>query len=75
MDAPSWNGEPGAMPYDPDRDPDPDEEARTTCQRCGGDGGYHDCGEDTCCCDLASRWDQPDPKWVICPACRGTGLE
>jgi hypothetical protein len=50
---------------------DPDYiDADDTCQRCDGDGGYHDCGEDTCCCALG---DDPDPDWVTCEDCGGTG--
>jgi len=37
-----------------------------TCWHCGGDGGHHDCGEDTCCC--------ADPEInVPCNVCGGTG--
>lgn len=38
------------------------------CSRCDGNGFYHDCGEDTCCC--------ADPEvddLVVCPDCQGTG--
>ena len=73
MDAKYYTGEPGAMPYDRDWEPEPDEDR--TCQRCGGDGGFHDCGEDTCCCDPASSGDLEDPDWVVCPSCGGTGVE
>jgi hypothetical protein len=38
------------------------------CEMCNGEGGYHDCGEDCCCCD--------DPKEPnrLCKHCRGTGI-
>lgn len=39
------------------------------CQRCAGEGCYHDCGEDTCYC--------PDPEssdLVPCEDCSGTGV-
>jgi hypothetical protein len=38
------------------------------CQRCGGDGFIHDCGEDTCCC---ANPDEDD--CYPCPDCGGTG--
>jgi hypothetical protein len=39
------------------------------CQRCSGEGYYHDCGEDTCCCG-----DDPDDADIVtCPDCGGTG--
>jgi hypothetical protein len=41
-----------------------------TCQRCGGAGGYHDCGEDTCCC--ADPEDVND-DWITCEDCGGSG--
>lgn len=56
--------------FDPNEDVyDSDED--DTCQRCGGEGGYHDCGEDTCCCE------DPDglEDWVTCEDCNGTGAE
>ena len=41
-----------------------------TCQRCSGLGSYHDCGEDTCCCE-----DTDDPAdLVTCPDCSGEGI-
>lgn len=42
-----------------------------TCPTCHGDGGYHDCGDDTCCC--AADGDN-DPDWVTCEDCSGSGL-
>ena len=46
-----------------------------TCQRCWGDGGYHDCGEDTCCCDLLTLQAMDnDDDWVVCETCGGTGI-
>lgn len=40
------------------------------CDRCGGEGYFHDCGEDTCCCG-----DDPDDDDTIeCPDCGGTGV-
>lgn len=39
------------------------------CYKCMGDGYYHDCGEDTCCCA------NPDVDDVYpCEDCRGTGV-
>ena len=37
------------------------------CDTCGGEGAYHDCGEDSCCCA-----DPEDPNYP-CSDCRGTG--
>jgi DnaJ-class molecular chaperone len=37
------------------------------CWQCHGEGGWHDCGEDVCCCldkeEITER----------CPECNGTG--
>lgn len=41
------------------------------CHACHGEGGYHDCGEDACCC-----LDPEDPNsddWVWCDECGGAG--
>lgn len=38
-----------------------------TCWQCGGDGGFHDCGEDSCCCR------NPDIN-RLCDICDGHGL-
>ena len=51
--------------YEFDRDDD------NTCQRCGGDGGYHDCGDDTCCC--ADPLDEDSDDWLTCEECGGSG--
>jgi hypothetical protein len=39
-----------------------------TCYACGGEGCYHDCGEDTCCCLYPE-----DDDMYECEECRGTG--
>jgi hypothetical protein len=39
-----------------------------TCGACDGEGYYHDCGEDTCCC-LNPEEDDCFP----CEECGGTG--
>jgi len=45
--------------------PDDEEE---TCWACDGDGFYHDCGEDSCCCA------NPDEDDIfMCDECGGTG--
>ena len=44
-----------------------EESAWRTCWSCGGEGGYHDCGEDTCCCL------DPDEITNACSECRGNG--
>ena len=37
------------------------------CPVCYGEGGYHDCGEDTCCCA------NPDDDLIACEECGGEG--
>lgn len=37
-----------------------------SCWHCHGDGGWHDCGEDCCCCA------DPEPN-EECPVCDGRG--
>lgn len=44
---------------------------RDACDRCGGAGGYHDCGEDTCPC--ADPGGPDDPDWITCEDCGGSG--
>ena len=41
-----------------------------SCPDCDGEGGYHDCGDDTCCC--ADPWDEDG--WIVCDHCGGTGV-
>lgn len=41
------------------------------CPDCFGEGGYHDCGEDTCCCLDPGGPD--DPGWRTCHVCGGSG--
>ena len=41
------------------------------CWLCHGDGGYHDCGEDTCCC--LDPDDEESDDWYCCEECGGTG--
>lgn len=38
-----------------------------SCWHCLGEGGFHDCGDDCCCC--------ADPEEItdICPECDGEG--
>lgn len=38
------------------------------CWYCFGEGGFHDCGEDCCCC--------ADPEEITedCPECGGSGI-
>lgn len=36
------------------------------CWSCGGEGDYHDCGEDSCCC----MWPEDN---VTCDQCEGKG--
>jgi hypothetical protein len=39
-----------------------------SCQRCLGDGGWHDCGDDSCPCLNPER-----DYWVECRECEGHG--
>lgn len=55
----------GTQPYDPEPDFMEDE---ATCDHCWGEGYYHDCGEDTCCCARPEL----DELWP-CENCGGTG--
>ena len=43
-----------------------------TCWSCGGAGGRHDCGEDTCCCLNAD--DDEGESWQDCDVCGGAGV-
>lgn len=38
-----------------------------TCFACGGEGGFHDCGEDACCCL------DKDEISIKCEECQGSG--
>ena len=38
-----------------------------TCVNCGGSGGFHDCGDDSCCCL------DPDEITETCEECHGSG--
>jgi hypothetical protein len=40
------------------------------CPECDGEGGYHDCGEDTCCC---ADTGEDDDGWEVCDGCDGSG--
>jgi hypothetical protein len=60
-DAETWTGE-----YDSAGD-DFDDDG-TTCWACHGEGGYHDCGEDCCCCL------DKDEITETCEECGGTGF-
>lgn len=48
-----------------------DEEDNEGCSRCHGEGGWHDCGEDSCCCGVNAELVNED--WVWCPECHGRG--
>ena len=39
-----------------------------TCWQCGGEGGFHDCGEDCCAC----LYPELDINWP-CDICEGKG--
>lgn len=44
-----------------------DGNGRIDCWDCGGEGGFHDCGEDSCCC--------LDPELnEECATCEGNGV-
>jgi hypothetical protein len=40
---------------------------RQECWNCGGEGGFHDCGEDCCCCL------DKEEITVDCNICKGNG--
>ncbi len=42
-----------------------------TCDECLGEGGWHDCGEDTCCC--LDPEDRTSLDWIVCGVCGGSG--
>jgi hypothetical protein len=45
-----------------------EDDEEQVCWTCHGDGFYHDCGEDTCCCA------NPDEDDIYtCEECGGTG--
>jgi hypothetical protein len=44
------------------------EDGWITCWSCGGEGDYHDCGEDCCCC-AEPEFDER----VDCQECHGRG--
>lgn len=49
-----------------DYDDDDVGERPQMCNFCNGEGGWHDCGDDTCMCeDMELN--------VMCPECNGTG--
>ena len=52
-----------------DFDEDEYDDEDDICQRCNGEGCYHDCGEDTCCCD-----ERDTDDLVTCEDCNGTGV-
>lgn len=52
---------------EPDYEPS-DYDEDTCCDRCLGEGYFHDCGEDTCCCA-----DPEGTELVTCPDCGGSG--
>jgi hypothetical protein len=62
MEKNDWSGE----PYDADDMHDGIDSE--DCWACGGEGYYHDCGEDTCCC-LNPEEDDMFP----CEECGGKG--
>ena len=37
------------------------------CWRCHGEGGWHDCGEDSCCCGINAELVNED--FFLCPEC------
>jgi hypothetical protein len=51
-----------------DQDDDAPDGIWEQCWHCHGDGGFHDCGEDCCCC-LHPELDLNEP----CEVCGGKG--
>ena len=58
--------DPYGSPWD-----DPYEDEPECCWSCHGEGGFHDCGEDTCCC--ADPEDVESDDWCWCDECGGSG--
>ncbi len=56
----------------PSYDPEPDDGGEC-CWYCYGEGGWHDCGEDTCPC-LYRDGEPEDHDWYDCPECNGSGV-
>ncbi len=55
--------------FDPsDFDDDDPVDDGDSCWHCLGEGGFHECGEDCCCCA------DPDEITETCPECGGTGF-
>jgi hypothetical protein len=52
-----------------DFDEDEDDDC---CLSCDGEGGCHDCGEDTCNC-IHTDGGPGDNDWIECEDCSGTG--
>lgn len=48
-------------------DDDGDDDGQT-CWYCHGEGGFHDCGEDSCCCL------DKEEITETCPECGGSGI-
>lgn len=56
------------MNVDDDADRYMDDEEPECCWACHGDGWFHDCGEDTCCCA------NPEAQYIYpCEECDGSG--
>ncbi len=53
-----------------ERDYGDDYDEDDTCHDCEGAGGYHDCGEDSCCCGDTG---EDDDDWEVCDSCDGSG--
>lgn len=57
------------MMPDPKHLEDCDGNGSVPCWECMGDGSYHDCGEDTCCCEFPEMDGRAD-----CANCGGSGV-
>jgi hypothetical protein len=56
------------MAHEAEYDREEPDDYRECCDACGGDGFYHDCGDDTCCCL------NPDTDDLVnCDECGGSG--
>lgn len=65
---PNSDTQPSTPAWDESDDYDYDNGDWVECETCGGEGQFHDCGEDCCPC-----WDAEGPPYTDCDICDGHG--